>query len=236
MAVLEIDALHVGYGTSEVLRGVTLHVDQGEAVALVGSNGAGKSTLLRTISGLVAPRRGHIRFDGMNLEKLPGHIIARHSIVHVPEGRRIFPDLTVRENLAVGAAFITSARELRRRIDEAFARFPLLQERHDQLGGTLSGGEQQVLAIARGMMAKPRCLLLDEPSLGLSPVMIREVFKVIAQICDEHIPVLLAEQNVHAALGVADRGYVLESGRVGLSGDAPTVMSNPRVREAYLGI
>lgn len=234
--MLEIDALHVGYGTSEVLRGVTLHVDQGEAVALVGSNGAGKSTLLRTISGLVAPRRGHIRFDGMNLEKLPGHIIARHSIVHVPEGRRIFPDLTVRENLAVGAAFITSARELRRRIDEAFARFPLLQERHDQLGGTLSGGEQQVLAIARGMMAKPRCLLLDEPSLGLSPVMIREVFKVIAQICDEHIPVLLAEQNVHAALGVADRGYVLESGRVGLSGDAPTVMSNPRVREAYLGI
>lgn len=234
--MLGIEGLHVGYGPSTVLHGVNLAVERGEAVALVGSNGAGKSTLLKSISGLVRSRQGRIRFNQTNVERLPGHVIARLGVVHVPEGRRIFPDLTVRENLAVGAAFMASRGELRRRIDEAFERFSLLRERHNQLGGTLSGGEQQVLAIARGLMAKPSCLLLDEPSLGLSPVMVKQVFKIIAEICREGIPVLLAEQNVHAALAVADRGYVLESGQIGLSGDASTVMNDSRVREAYLGI
>jgi len=234
--VLRIDGLHAGYGGGTVLHGVSLEVGRGEAVALVGSNGAGKSTLLRAISGLVRTHRGRIRLDEHSLERLPGHVIARRGITHVPEARRIFPDLTVRENLAVGAAFLTSRREVRRRLDEAFVRFPLLQERRDQLGSTLSGGEQQVLAIARGLMAKPSCLLLDEPSLGLSPVMIKTIFAIIAEIRREGLPVLLAEQNVHAALGMADRSYVLESGRVTVSGDADTLIADPRVREAYLGL
>ena len=234
--MLVIENLHVAYGESRALSGVSLEVGAGEVVALVGSNGAGKTTLLNTISGLVKPRAGHIRFDGASIEGLPPHDIFARGITHVPEGRHVFPTLTVLENLRIGGLYSKARAKLERRIDELFEQFPILSERRAQLAGSLSGGEQQILAICRGLVSEPRCLLLDEPSLGLSPIKSREVFSVISSIADTRIPILLVEQDVYAALELARRGYVLDVGRITLSGEAGTLADDPQLRRAYLGL
>lgn len=234
--MLRIELLQAGYGQSEVLHDVSLAVNPSEIVALLGSNGAGKSTIMKVVSGLLRPRGGVVEFDGHKLNGMSPHAITRRGIAHVPEGRRIFSSLTVRENLCAGAAFLMPRREIARRLDEMYAQFPLLRARLEQLGGTLSGGEQQQLAIARGMMARPRCLLLDEPSLGLSPIMVTEVFEMIRQIGTGGTPVLIAEQNVFAALEVAQRGYVLELGSIKMSDSSSSILNDARVRQAYLGL
>ena len=234
--MLRIDEVWAGYGQVTILRGVTLEVGNGEIVALIGSNGAGKSTMLRAISGLVRPSKGTILFDGAAIAGRSPHAIFRNGIAHVPEERKIFPDLTVTENLKVGALFSNHRGSLKRMMDELFDEFPILAQRRDQMGGTLSGGEQQILAISRGLMSQPRCLLLDEPSLGLSPIMVQEVFEVIRKIGAKGLPILLVEQNSWAALDVAQRGYVLETGEVRLSGSAEELARSPHVRAAYLGV
>ena len=234
--MLKIADLRAGYGAIEVLQGVNIELGAGEIVALLGSNGAGKSTLLKVISGLVSARGGEIHFQGERIDGLAPHSVVARGISHVPEGRHIFPDLTVTENLRIGGLYSPARAQVKEVMEELFARFPILAERRDQLGGTLSGGEQQILAIGRGLMSRPKCLLLDEPSLGLSPIMAAEVFSVIAAIGDEGIPILLVEQDIYAGLEVASRGYVLEVGRISLEGAASTLIDDPHVKRAYLGI
>jgi branched-chain amino acid transport system ATP-binding protein len=236
MALLEITDLSVRYGEIEALRAVTLAVEEGSVVTLLGSNGAGKSTTLRAISGLVAPASGRIVFEGRSLADLGPEAIVRLGVSHVPEGRRVFPGLSVRENIMLGASnrrLATSA--IRREADEMFELFPDIRPFADALGWTLSGGQQQMVAVARGLMAKPRLLLLDEPSLGLAPVIVQAVFRIIAEIRRRGATVLLVEQNARMALKVADYGYVLETGRLALGGKPDDLLRDEGIANAYLG-
>src|SRR5271165_4593399 len=236
MALLAVTDLCVNYGEIEALRGLSLAIKEGAVVTLLGANGAGKSTTLRAISGLIAPRSGSIVFDGRPIAGLTPRTIVKLGVAHVPEGRRIFPGLTVRENIMLGASNgNASAAAIRREADAMFDVFPDIRRSADKLGWTLSGGQQQMVAVARGLMAKPRLLLLDEPSLGLAPVIMQGVFRIIAEINKRGTTVLLVEQNAHMALKVADWGYVLETGRLASGGDPATLWSDERIRDAYLG-
>lgn len=237
MKLLEIEGLVARYGAGDVLKGLTLDVAEGEIVALLGSNGAGKSTTLRAISGLVPNLAGAIRFQGASLIGQKPEAIVRLGISHVPEGRRVFPGLTVRENVTLGASNRRGLRsaQLEREVDEMFEYFPDLRRLEHALGWTLSGGQLQMVAVARGLMARPKLLLLDEPSLGLAPLIVQQVFRIVADIRTRGTTVLLVEQNAHVALSVADRGYVLETGRLLVSGKPEELWNNPQVRAAYLG-
>jgi branched-chain amino acid transport system ATP-binding protein len=232
--MLVVDAVHTYYGQIHALQGISLTVGQGEIVTLIGANGAGKTTTLKTISGLLHPRAGSVTFEGKNISRVAAHELVELGIGHAPEGRRIFPRLTVLENLQMGA-FARKDQNLGPDIDRVFTLFPRLQERTNQLGGTLSGGEQQMLAIGRALMSRPRVLLLDEPSLGLSPILVQQVFETIKDINSQGTTVLLVEQNALQALSIAHRGYVLQTGTVVLSGTAASLRQNETVRKAYLG-
>ncbi len=231
--MLRVDSLSFAYGDAQVLDSVSLEVGKGEIVALVGANGAGKSTLLRNVSRLLKPGKGKLEFEGDDLIALRADQVVRRGLVHVPEGRRIFPEMTVRENLRLGS--FTTRNDRARNLERAFALFPRLLEREAQLGGTLSGGEQQMLALARGLMANPRLLLLDEPSLGLAPIIVKQIFDTIVAINQQGISILLVEQNVYQSLHIAQRAYVLERGRVVLSGAGKALLENPEVKKAFLG-
>lgn len=233
--MLRLEGVHTFYGPIQALKGVTLEVKQGEIVALIGANGAGKSTTLMTISGALVPKAGRILFNGMAIDHLPPHEIVRVGISQVPEGRRIFPALTVQENLEMGAFRRPNRQEIPADMEQAFNHFPILRERRKQLGGTLSGGEQQMLAIARALMARPHLLLLDEPSLGLAPLVVERIFEMIHRINQEGKTILLVEQNARAALKLAHRGYVMETGQVALEGKASALLQDAKVRAAYLG-
>jgi branched-chain amino acid transport system ATP-binding protein len=234
-ALLEVDDLHVSYGRIQALHGVSLAVDEGAVVALIGANGAGKSTLLRAISGILRPRRGAIRFGGEDLVGLPVHQIARRRLIHVPEGRGMLARMTVLENLRVGGFARRDRAGTSGELERIFALFPVLRERRAQPAGSLSGGEQQMLAIGRAMMASPRLLMLDEPSLGLAPLMVREIFRIIPRLTAEGTAVLLVEQNARMALQCAAHAYVLQTGQVVLSGRAADLLASPEVQRAYLG-
>jgi branched-chain amino acid transport system ATP-binding protein len=234
--LLEVEDLDVYYGAIHALQGVSFSVDQGEIVTLIGANGAGKSTTLRTISGLLRPRRGAVRFRGEEISMTPAEQIVRLGIGQVPEGRRIFAPLTVRENLEMGAFTRKDPAEIAQSMERVFTSFPRLKERINQLGGTLSGGEQQMLATARGLMSRPTLLLLDEPSMGLSPIMVEEIFRIIAEINLQGTSILLVEQNALMALQIAHRAYVLETGRIVLQGTAKELRESSKVKEAYLGL
>ncbi len=233
--LLEVKDLNVYYGAIHALQGISFSVDEGEIVTLIGANGAGKSTTLKTISGLLRPRTGSIRFAAKDLILLPAEQIVAEGVVQVPEGRKIFAPLTVRENLEMGAYTRTDKTEIEQSMQRVFTSFPRLRERLSQLGGTLSGGEQQMLAVARGLMARPRLLLLDEPSMGLAPILVEEIFEIIREINRQGTTILLVEQNANMALQVANRGYVLETGRIALEGGARDLLHNPQVIQAYLG-
>ncbi|MGA2958590.1 MAG: ABC transporter ATP-binding protein [Thermodesulfobacteriota bacterium] len=233
--MLEVRDLHVHYGSIRAVKGISLEVKEGEVVALIGANGAGKTTLLNTISGFLRPRQGMIRFQGKEIQGLPPNAVVSRGIVQVPEGRSILTQMTVMENLEMGAYLRKDAPEVRRDLDNILQRFPRLRERKNQLGGTLSGGEQQMLAIGRALMAKPQILLLDEPSMGLSPLMVKEVFQIIRDIKTAGTTLLLVEQNARMALREADRGYVLENGSVVLQESAAELLNSRLVQEAYLG-
>ena len=232
--MLRLDSLHVYYGEIHALKGVSLEVERGEIVALLGNNGAGKTTTLKTISGLLAPRRGTIHLEGAPLVGTPPHAVVALGVGHVPEGRRIFNRLTVRENLMMGA-FLRSDGDIDADLERAFALFPRLRERIAQVAGTLSGGEQQMLAIGRALMARPRLLLLDEPSMGLAPVLVEQIFETIGEVNRQGTTILLVEQNASMALSIAHRGYVLETGAIVLTGTASALSENAEVRRAYLG-
>ena len=232
--LLSVRGLDVYYGAVHALKGVDLDVQRGEVVTLIGANGAGKSTLLRTISALVKPRAGAITFDGRDLLKLPPHEVVAAGVSHAPEGRAVFANLSVEDNLVLGA-YLRRDREVPADMERMYALFPRLKERRKQASGTLSGGEQQMLAIARALMSRPRLLLLDEPSLGLAPLLVKDIFSTIVNINREGMTILLVEQNANQALHVAHRGYVLETGRVALSDTGPALLANPAVKEAYLG-
>ena len=232
--LLDVRALDVYYGAVHALKGADLEVRRGEIVTLIGANGAGKSTLLRTISALIQPRAGAITFDGRDLIKLPPHEIVALGVSHAPEGRAVFANLTVEDNLVLGA-YLRRDAAVADDMQRMFGIFPRLKERRKQAAGTLSGGEQQMLAIARALMSRPRLLLLDEPSLGLAPLLVKDIFETIVEINREGMTILLVEQNANQALHIAHRGYVLETGRVTLSDTAPNLLANPAVKEAYLG-
>jgi len=233
--MLAIEKLQVGYGKVQALWDVTLEVPDGEIVALVGANGAGKTTLLKTVSGLLRRQSGSINFDGKHIEEASPPEIVKHGVVHVPEGRKLFPELTLIDNLLMGA-FTVSQSERPQRLERVFSVFPILKERQKQIAGTLSGGEQQMVAIGRGMMAGPKLLMLDEPSLGLAPRLVEEVFGVITEINRLGVTVLLVEQNTQHALTLAHRGFVMELGRIALSGSGSDLLANSNVRKAYLGL
>ncbi len=233
--MLKIDDINVYYGAIHAIKGISLEVQEGEIVTLIGANGAGKSTTLRTISGLLKPKTGSIQFLEKDIAGMPAHTIVKEGISQVPEGRRIFAEMSVLENLELGA-FIRSDKDgIRQDMDMVFERFPRLEERKDQLAGTLSGGEQQMLAMGRALMSRPKLLLLDEPSMGLAPLLIREIFSIIQDINKTGTTVLLVEQNANMALSIANRAYVLETGRITLSGDAKELAASEEVRKAYLG-
>jgi len=237
MSLLELDNIHSYYGHIHALQGISLHVDEGEIVTLIGANGAGKSTTLRTISGLIKPRHGTIQLKGQAIAGMPPHEIVALGVGHVPEGRGVFPRLTVRENLEMGAYTINDLSEVDRRMASVFELFPRLEERLSQKGGTLSGGEQQMLATARGLMLKPHILLMDEPSMGLAPVLVEAIFEVILRLNrDEGTTILLVEQNALMALSIAHRGYVLQNGRIVIDDTAANLKRNEMVRAAYLGV
>jgi branched-chain amino acid transport system ATP-binding protein len=234
--LLSVENLNVYYGAIHALQGISFHVEEGEVVTLIGANGAGKSTTLRTISGLLHPHTGSIRFKDEEITAASAERIVELGISQVPEGRKIFSPLTVRENLMMGAYTRTDGQAIQKSLERVFRSFPRLKERLGQLGGTLSGGEQQMLATARGMMSGPSLLLLDEPSMGLSPILVEEIFKIITEINQQGTSILLVEQNALMALSVAHRAYVLETGRIVLSGGAREIVENPQVKEAYLGV
>ncbi len=233
--MLELRSVQTSYGPIKALRGVDLNVRRGEIVCLIGSNGAGKTTILMTISGILKPDSGEILFEGESLRKAAPHRIVEKGICQVPEGRRIFPRLTVLENLQMGA-FGVSAKEGKKNLERVFSLFPIIRERRTQMGGTLSGGEQQMLALGRALMSNPKFLLLDEPSLGLAPIMAGKIFKTIRDINGEGVTVLLVEQNARAALSLSRRGYVLENGSITLQGSSEELLHNEEVRKAYLGV
>ena len=233
--MLEVRDLHVNYGPIQALRGVDVDVQQGEIITAIGANGAGKSTLMMTLSGVLKPVSGKIRFLGERIDGRSSHLIVRAGLSQVPEGRRVFPLLTVDDNLAAGALSRNSRSEIARDRDWVFSLFPRLLERSRQMAGTLSGGEQQMLAIGRGLMSRPKLLLLDEPSMGLAPMMVASIFAILREISRQGATIMLVEQNAHMALELATRGYVLEGGQVVLSGNSLELAANPRMREAYLG-
>lgn len=232
---LEIRDLCVSYGGIRALKGVSLSVDEGQIVTLIGANGAGKSTTLRAISGLQKVQSGSILYGGEELTSLPAKEIVRRGIIHVPEGRRVFPDMTVAENLKIGAFLRTDKAAIAQDMDYVYSLFPRLKERSWQLAGTLSGGEQQMLAVGRALMSRPKVLMMDEPSLGLAPLIVKDIFSIIRRVNQDGITVLLIEQNANAALRIADYGYVLETGTIALSGTGEDLLKNESVREAYLG-
>jgi branched-chain amino acid transport system ATP-binding protein len=235
MALLELDGLHVRYGGIEAVKGISLTVEEGELVTLIGGNGAGKSTTLKAISGVKRPSEGTISFRGERIEQLPVHEIVDLGVCQVPEGRRIFPRMSVRENLEMGAYGRRDGQGVQEDFDRVLGLFPVLKEREKQLGGTLSGGEQQMLAIGRALMSRPELLTLDEPSLGLAPILVERIFELLAEIHGQGTTILLVEQNAHKALSLADRGYVLESGQIVLEDSANRLLGNDQVRKAYLG-
>ena len=234
--MLQVENLNVYYGAIHALQGISFNVDEGEIVTLIGANGAGKSTTLRTISGLLRSRTGSITLKGQDISTLAAEKIVRLGISHVPEGRKIFAPLSVKENLMMGSFTRTDASEIQQTLDRVYLSFPRLRERAGQYGGTLSGGEQQMLATARGLMSRPTLLLLDEPSMGLSPILVEEIFRIITEINKQGTSILLVEQNAQMALSIAHRAYVLETGRIVLSGPAREIAENPQVKAAYLGI
>ncbi|WP_371381826.1 ABC transporter ATP-binding protein [Sporomusa aerivorans] len=233
--MLKIDNINVYYGAIHALKGISVEVNQGEIVTLIGANGAGKSTTLRTISGLLKPKSGHIVFEGQNIGGMAAQNIVKLGISQVPEGRRVFANMTVLENLELGAYLRSDSKEIKNDMDTVFSRFPRLAERKSQLAGTLSGGEQQMLAMGRALMSRPRILLLDEPSMGLAPLLVKEIFSIIKDINATGTTILLVEQNAHMALSIANKAYVLETGRITLSGDARELAESEEIRKAYLG-
>jgi branched-chain amino acid transport system ATP-binding protein len=233
--LLDVTDLAVAYGAIRALQGISFHIDEGEIVTLIGANGAGKSTTLRTISGLLRPMAGDVQFKGRSITRTPAERIVKLGISQVPEGRQIFSRLTVRENLEMGAFTRRDPQEIAESMEQVFTSFPRLKERINQLGGTLSGGEQQMLAMGRGLMSRPSLLLLDEPSMGLAPILVEEIFEIIKRINAQGTSILLVEQNAAMALSVAKRGYVLETGSVVLEGSARELLQNPLVQAAYLG-
>ena len=234
--MLQVENLNVYYGAIHALQGISFNVDEGENVTLIGANGAGKSTTLRTLSGLLRSRTGSITFKGQDISTMPAEKIVQAGISHVPEGRKIFAPLSVKENLMMGAYSRSDPAEIQETLQRAYKSFPRLRERASQYGGTLSGGEQQMLATARGLMSKPTLMLLDEPSMGLSPILVEEIFRIIVEINKQGTSILLVEQNAQMALSVAHRAYVLETGRIVLSGPAREIAENPQVKTAYLGV
>ena len=235
MSMIEIKDLQVSYGGNEALRGISLNVEENEIVTLIGANGAGKSSTLRAISGLVMPKGGKIAFQGEDITRMDTQQVVERGLIMVPEGRRVFPNLTVEENLRIGAYLVRDQAKVKQSMEYAYTCFPRLKERHWQPAGTLSGGEQQMLAVGRALMAGPKLLMMDEPSLGLAPLVVRDIFAIIRQLSLEGITILLIEQNANAALRAADRGYVMETGRIILSGTGEDLLSNQAVRDAYLG-
>lgn len=235
MAMLEVKNLEVHYGVIQALKGISFEVNKGEVIALIGANGAGKTTTLQTITGMLKPTSGEILFEGQDIAKVPGHRIVSMGMAHVPEGRRVFAELSVYENLKMGAYTRKDKKEIEDSLQRVYKSFPRLEERKNQLAGTLSGGEQQMLAMGRALMSKPSIILMDEPSMGLSPILVEEIFSIIREISSSGTTVLLVEQNAKKALGIADRAYVLETGNIVLSGDAGEMMNNDSIKKAYLG-
>ena len=233
--MLTLENISVNYGAINALKGVSMHVEQGEVITLIGANGAGKTTTLRTITGLLNPREGRVTFEGADISNVPTHKLVARGIAMSPEGRGVFANLTVRENLQMGAYLKTNKREINEDMERGFRMFPRLKEREQQKAGTLSGGEQQMLAMARALMSRPRLLLLDEPSLGLAPLVVHTIFEAIEEIRSKGTTILLVEQNAHAALKHSDRAYVLETGQIVMEGASKELAADPRIKEAYLG-
>lgn len=235
MAMLEVKDLKVNYGMIQAIQGVSFHVDQGEVIALIGANGAGKTTILHTVSGLLSPQSGSVQFEGKDLVKTQAHKIVSMGMAHVPEGRRVFAQLSVLQNLKMGAYTRRDKEEIQESLKTVFARFPRLEERQNQMAGTLSGGEQQMLAMGRALMSHPKMILMDEPSMGLSPIFVNEIFRIIQEVSKSGTTVLLVEQNAKKALSIADRAYVLETGKIVLEGKAEELLNDSSIKKAYLG-
>ncbi len=235
MAMLEVKGLQVYYGVIQALKDVSFEVNQGEVIALIGANGAGKTTTLHTVTGLLPAKQGSIIFEGKDITKMPAHKIVELGIAHVPEGRRVFADLTVYENLIMGAYTRKDKKEIAENLENVYKRFPRLKERKNQKAGTMSGGEQQMLAMGRALMSNPKMIVMDEPSMGLSPIFVNEIFDIIEKVSASGTTVLLVEQNAKKALSIADRAYVLETGNIVLSGDAKELMNDDSIKKAYLG-
>ncbi|MFI3236487.1 MAG: ABC transporter ATP-binding protein [Lachnospiraceae bacterium] len=235
MAMLEVKNLKVNYGMIQAIQGVDFHVEEGEVIALIGANGAGKTTILHTITGLLQAKEGSVTFEGTDLTKIPAHKIVSMGMAHVPEGRRVFANLSVLQNLKMGAFTRNDKKEMEETLQMIYERFPRLEERQNQLAGTLSGGEQQMLAMGRALMSHPKIILMDEPSMGLSPIYVNEIFKIIEDVSKAGTTVLLVEQNAKKALSIADRAYVLETGNIVLEGVAAELLDNDEIKKAYLG-
>ena len=235
MAMLEVKDLEVYYGVIQAIKRISFHVDKGEIIALIGANGAGKTTTLHTVTGLISPKNGHVLFEGKDITKIPAHKIVSMGMAHVPEGRRVFAELSVYENLKMGAYTRKDKNEIEESLKNVYKRFPRLEERKNQMAGTLSGGEQQMLAMGRALMSKPKIILMDEPSMGLSPIMVNEIFDIIRSVSESGTTVLLVEQNAKKALSIADRAYVLETGKIVLEGKAKDLLEDDSIKKAYLG-
>ena len=235
MAMLEVKDLEVYYGVIQAIKGVSFHVDKGEVIALIGANGAGKTTILHTITGLLTPKKGSVMFGGKDITKVPAHKIVSMGMAHVPEGRRVFAELSVYENLRMGAYTRKDKGEIEASLQQIYERFPRLKERKNQMAGTLSGGEQQMLAMGRALMSKPQIILMDEPTMGLSPILVNEIFDIIQSVSESGTTVLLVEQNAKKALSIADRAYVLETGNIVMEGKAQDLLEDDSIKKAYLG-
>lgn len=235
MAMLEIRDLQVYYGMIQAIKGISLDVNEGEVIALIGANGAGKTTTLHTITGLLKPKAGSVMFNGVDITKVPAHKIVSMGMAHVPEGRRVFAQLSVLQNLRLGAYTRNDKAEIEESLANVYKRFPRLEERKNQMAGTLSGGEQQMLAMGRALMSRPKIILMDEPSMGLSPIFVNEIFNIIKDVSADGVTVLLVEQNAKKALSISDRAYVLETGSITVDGDAKELMNNDAIKKAYLG-
>ncbi len=233
--MLKVENLEVAYGMIKAIKGVSFEVNEGEVIALIGANGAGKTTILHTVTGLLSPQAGSIVFEGVELTKIPAHKIVGMGMAHVPEGRRVFQELTVLENLKLGAFILNDKKRIESNLEYVYKHFPRLKERRGQVAGTLSGGEQQMLAMGRALMSNPKIILMDEPSMGLSPILVSEIFNIIKEVSADGTTVLLVEQNAKKALSIANRAYVLETGKIVLEGDAKELMNDEQVKKAYLG-
>ena len=235
MAMLEVKDLEVYYGVIQAIKGISFEVNKGEVIALIGANGAGKTTTLHTITGLLSPKKGHVLFEGKDITKVSAHKIVSMGMAHVPEGRRVFAELSVYENLKMGAYTRKDKNEIEESLANVYKRFPRLEERKNQMAGTLSGGEQQMLAMGRALMSKPKIILMDEPSMGLSPILVNEIFDIIRAVSESGTTVLLVEQNAKKALAISDRAYVLETGKIVLEGNAKDLLEDDSIKKAYLG-